>query len=1028
MPSRLAEAFIEITARTTALKMGLSRTQAMFTATMRNLKHQGDTLLSAAGGGFALLMGGSGIGKLMSTAASFEQAMANVRAVMDQTGQAGDEAFSKMEKAAREMGATTQFSATQSAEALNVLMLAGLDAESAVKALPGALQLAAASGVSIAEAASIASKNMKGFGEDTEFLSQINNTLAAAQSRANTTVGEMAVAMRNVVPIAKSLGFEIQEVAGVLAAMQDAGQEASTAGAGLAFVLADLAAESSPAAKRLKKLFGIDVKKDLKDAEGNFIPLVEIIRKMEDAGVDGAAAFEIFGKKGGKAFGSLFNLVAEGGGGAADAIQNLEDKIRGAGNIAERMAKTKLNTFQGKVTILKSAIEGAAIALGTSLNNQMTPVVESLSGVFSALANMNKALADSIVKVTALAGGLGVLLIGLPQLTSLISSVGFALSGLLLNPIGLAIAALGAFALALKDAFESEKFAGRLAEAIDTISGAIGEMFGFAEATGANFQNVFGGIWENMQEIAVSAIEFVAAQFAQWKQIARSVFDAVVTNFAPIGEAVRAAGGAMLKVFTDVFTAVGQFLQDNQAKFAKWGFFIQEIVGNLSDIFQDMVQGFMDLWNSMFPTLKATFGKFADKVLDGITSLLDTMSLLTTDWQLTWRLMMNVLKGLAADFTLGVLMQLKTIEAAFAAHNAFIVSIYQQTLGQAVTPLMAFGKTVIGWAVQIGKVMTSPIQDLATGFFEFGKFAMGILTKLGAAAVGFGVTMAKVKAKIAGKAVEIVAAPAKNAFGGMAKQFSDQLAKDMKQPGNILRDASKAAADTFNERMQSRTGNMLDKTVGGLEKFRQNNLKERAEIIRQMQGQREGERTEKLQDNVATQLDRAFADAANKSVLFGNLPGMLQQAFDQSSGFLKEFGQGVADNMKEAMENAQDIDQGVADKLGIGKDVKMLKGFADAVDAAAGFPQALMDFGQKVMDPKKADEKPAEKKKVKQEFVGIEDLSRRIQESLVAQDEKKIAKDHLKEAKKLNRAMEENNEHLKKIADKGHVGLAPGGP
>lgn len=318
----------------------------------------------AAVGGAALAGLGAGMVKLLKPGVAFEQTLVNASAKFGKGAERGTAAFTMLEDAARRTGATTEFSATQSAEALNFLAMAGFNAEQAVAALPGVVDLATAAGVELGEATDIASDALGSFGMMTDDpielgknLQRVNDILAKTTTTANTTMQDMFETIKDGAPVAISAGSDIQTFAALTGELANAGIKGTKAGTTLKNMFLSL---SAPGRKAQSVLDGLGV--NTKDNEGNLRDVTEIIRDL-NKGLAGmgtadrsAALKDIFGKipiAG-------VNVLLDSG---ADKLQAYRKRLDEANGAAGSMANTMRDTVQGSLNSLKSAIEGVSISI-----------------------------------------------------------------------------------------------------------------------------------------------------------------------------------------------------------------------------------------------------------------------------------------------------------------------------------------------------------------------------------------------------------------------------------------------------------------------------------------------------------------------------------------------------------------------------------------------------------------------------------------------------------------------------------------
>jgi len=348
-----------------------------------------------------------GTGAVMA-AANFEKSMNKVKAVTK--GTTAD--FKAMDTQAKELGRTTQFSASQAADAMSFLGMAGLDAKEIMDAMPATLNLAAAGNLELATAADIASNVMSGFGAEAKDLGQFVDVLAAGFTNSNTDLNQLGEAMANAAPVASGFGVSIEETTAAIGLLSNAGIQGGAAGTSLKNILVQLDEQSES--------LGLSIY----DAAGNMIPLSDQLAQLESKGL---STSDIMGKFGKIAGPGLLALMKEGSSGLSDLTGTLEN----SGGTAKKVADQQMKGLAGTMTRLKSATEGLAISFGELI----LPVIEKLAnfviGLVTAWTNLDGGIKIAILTFATLAATLGPLI---------------ALLGAIASPIGLAVIAIATLA------------------------------------------------------------------------------------------------------------------------------------------------------------------------------------------------------------------------------------------------------------------------------------------------------------------------------------------------------------------------------------------------------------------------------------------------------------------------------------------------------------------------------------------------------------------------------------------------------
>lgn len=295
----------------------------------------------------------------VKTGMEFDSAMSQVAATM---GKTTDE-IQELRDFAQEMGATTAFSATQAAEALNFMALAGYDAETSMAMLPNVLNLAAAGTMELQDASDMVTDAQSALGLTLEQTTAMVDQMAAASSKSNTSVAQLGEAILTVGGTAQYMAGGTQELNTVLGVLADNGIKGAEGGTHLRNMLLKLASPTADATKLLNNL-GVQVF----DAQGNMRSFTEIFPELN------AAMSSLTDQERLDAMATLFNSrdIASATallGTTTERWEELGAAIGDSAGAAEQMAKTQLDNLKGDITLFKSALEGAQIAL----SDQLTP-------------------------------------------------------------------------------------------------------------------------------------------------------------------------------------------------------------------------------------------------------------------------------------------------------------------------------------------------------------------------------------------------------------------------------------------------------------------------------------------------------------------------------------------------------------------------------------------------------------------------------------------------------------------------------
>ena len=331
----------------------------------------------------AAAVGAMGIAAI-NTGAEFEKSMSQVAATMliDKTTAEGQKAFETLENAARECGASTAFSASEAAEGLNYLALAGYDAEKAAAALPTVLKLAGAGAMDLGHASDMVTDSMSALGiEATKTnLTQFSDQLAQTASKANTNVAQLGEAILTVGGTAKGLAGGTTELNTALGILADNGLKGAKGGTHLRNIILSLQNPTDKAAASLKSL-GVDVY----DAQGNMRGLNDVFKDLQGAmvGMDNASKDAILSTLFNKTDLTAANAMLSN---CTDRFDELSAAIENSAGACENMYAIQLDNLDGDIKILQSSLSDLGISVYKDLNGplrEMTQLATSMVGEFS---------------------------------------------------------------------------------------------------------------------------------------------------------------------------------------------------------------------------------------------------------------------------------------------------------------------------------------------------------------------------------------------------------------------------------------------------------------------------------------------------------------------------------------------------------------------------------------------------------------------------------------------------------------------
>lgn len=424
---KFTPALRKINAANTRFQSGMKKTSAVANKVgqkLNSLSTLAGTVAGAIGGKIA-----------MDKFIGFETAMNKLESVT----LAGTDQMKSMRDMAKSLGATTQFTAGQAAEGMTYLAMAGLNTEQVLQAIPGALQLAAAGGIELGQAADIATNVLGQMGLEIKDLAHVNDVLALAQSKANFNISELFEAMRPVGTTAANLGINLEELTAYLGAMANAGEKGSIAGTLLRNAFTELAAPSKKQIKYYKAL-GLNLTEFISRSGKitNFKYLLTKLRELNKAGVLSVGVLqEMYGDRGFRAMQILSGKAGEG-------VAKLEAELKKAGGTAVTAANVQMKGLPGAMKAMSSAIESVVIAIFESgLDKIIIDIANKVTDLARSLSEANPEMLKIIGIAGAVAVALGPILIIFGMMAPVISLIATGLAAISLPMIAVTAAFIG---------------------------------------------------------------------------------------------------------------------------------------------------------------------------------------------------------------------------------------------------------------------------------------------------------------------------------------------------------------------------------------------------------------------------------------------------------------------------------------------------------------------------------------------------------------------------------------------------------
>ena len=501
-----------------------------FEALGSSLKTVGSTITTAVS--LPLLALGAGA---IKTASDFEAGMSKVSAL---SGATGDD-LKMLEDKAREMGSTTKYSATESAEALSYMALAGWDANQMAEGLEPALKLAGAAGMELALATDIVTDTMSMFGMEASEATKMTDMLAYAQANSNTDVQQLGEALKYCGASANAMGYDLADTTALLGTFADQGLKGSSAGTTLNAMFRDMKKNAKDGAIAIG-----DTNVAIVDANGNYRDMTDILADVEKAteGMTQAerdmALSSIWGTEALKGV----NMAFEAG---VPKIREFEEGIRNSDGAASEMYDTMQNNLQGAIDNMKSAFEGLLITIGQRLIPIFQNLVEGITNIFTWFNNLNPAIQNVIIGVGGFLAVLGPLLLIVGNVIIFIVKLSTSISALVTF-----FSAGGAGA-------------GILSTAIGALSGPIGIAIGVITAliaVGVLLYNNWDTIKAKCSEVWNSIVETVTTVWNNIKTSTLEIWSNITSTLSSAWDSIKSVTQPAVNFIKDIVSSAWSFI------------------------------------------------------------------------------------------------------------------------------------------------------------------------------------------------------------------------------------------------------------------------------------------------------------------------------------------------------------------------------------------------------------------------------------------------------------------------------------
>ncbi|WP_369041131.1 phage tail tape measure protein [Staphylococcus chromogenes] len=620
----------------------------------------------------------AGFGLAAKKSIDFDDSMRKVKATSGATGKE----FNLLRDKALEMGAKTKFSASESADALNYMALAGWDTKDMLNGIDGVMQLAAASGEDLGQVSDIVTDSLTAFGMKAKDSGHFADVLAQTSSKANTDVRGLGEAFKYAAPVAGALGYTVEDTSIAIGLMSNAGIKGEKAGTALRTMFTNLAKPTGDMKKKMDEL-GISIT----DSNGNMLPMRDVMDQLRDRfknlskDQQASAAATIFGKEAMSGALAIINASDED-------YKKLTKSIDNSTGASKRMSDEMEGGIGGSIRKMKSAIESMAISIGDVLAPHIRKAADFLAMLADKFTSMPGWVKTGVVGLGIFAAALGPLILTTGAFTaalgSIMTTIGpvmtgitkagglmnflgakapFAAKGLtlvggafkfMLGPVGLAIAAVVAIGTAFVVAYKkSETFRNIVHTVIDPVINGFKRLWAFLKSFWNGITQIFNGNTKTGNNILEKILPKQAAKdFTQTLVMIRNSFNATMQFLRSltiiIGAALRSFwqshGNQIKSIFNGIRLTIGLamgFIYNN---------IIKPILGGIRNAFSIVFNGLRSIVINSFNAIKFIV-RGGLTVISGIIKVFK--GIFTGDFNLLWSGVKQIFRG-ALTFLYGI--------------------------------------------------------------------------------------------------------------------------------------------------------------------------------------------------------------------------------------------------------------------------------------------------------------------------------------------------------------------------------------
>ena len=622
----------------------------------------------------------------VKVASDFDSAMSQVAAVSGATGKD----LEALRDKAREMGSKTKFSASEAAEAMNYMAMAGWKTNDMLSGIEGIMNLAAASGEDLATTSDIVTDALTALGLSAEDSGHFADILAAASSNANTNVSMMGETFKYCAPVAGALGFSAEDTAEAIGLMANAGIKSSQAGTAMRSMMTNLTGE----VKFVGDAFG-ELTIQTTNTDGSMRSLGDILADCRAAFAQmsesekAANAEALVGKNAMSGFLAVMNA-------APGDIEKLNSAINNCDGTAEKMAATMQDNLAGQLTILKSQLEELAISIGEILMPYIRQIVGWIQGLVDWLNSLDEGTKKIIVTVALVAAALGPVLIVIgkvvgavgtimtvvPQIASAISGVIAFVSGTVIPAVSAVVAAIGWVPLAI-------------AAVVAILVVLYNKCEWFREAVNA--------IWTQIKEFFVSAWEVICSFFTE---TIPNAWNSLVSFF----QGIPAWWSGLWQSVGDFFSNIWTNMMNNPV--------LTGIVDMIRSLWENLSTTLQGIWNGIKTAASGAWELIKNVVLGPVLLLIDLVTGNFTKLKEDVANIWNNIKNAASNIWNGIKQVVGSLAQGLANHVSILLTGLKTTIANIWTAIKNTASSAWNGLKNLVSSIASNLKQAAVNAFK----------------------------------------------------------------------------------------------------------------------------------------------------------------------------------------------------------------------------------------------------------------------------------------------------------------------